>query len=90
MAYTPENNPYIPGDPYSYDLKWIVDKLKEAISLYQPLNDKFDALSDDFDDTKLNEKIEMFYWVVGFVVIQANGSFLQTCRHHSFDHLFLR
>ena len=28
MAYTPENNPYIPGDPYSYDLKWIVDKMK--------------------------------------------------------------
>ena len=22
------NNPYIPGDPYSYDLKWIVQKLK--------------------------------------------------------------
>lgn len=28
MAYTPENNPYIPGDPYSYDLKWLVDKVK--------------------------------------------------------------
>lgn len=28
MAYSPENNPYIPGDPYSYDLKWIVAKLK--------------------------------------------------------------
>lgn len=28
MAYTPDNNPYIPGDPYSYDLKWIVDKMK--------------------------------------------------------------
>ena len=28
MGYSPENNPYIPGDPYSYDLKWIVDKLK--------------------------------------------------------------
>lgn len=23
------NNPYIPGDPFSYDLKWIVRKLKE-------------------------------------------------------------
>lgn len=22
-----ENNPYIPGDPYSYDLKWIVDHM---------------------------------------------------------------
>lgn len=30
MAYTPENNPYIPGDPYSYDLKWLVRKLKEV------------------------------------------------------------
>lgn len=29
MAYSPENNPYIPGDPYSYDLKWIVKKIKE-------------------------------------------------------------
>ena len=43
------NNPLIPGDPYSYDLKWIVDKLKEAIALYQPLNKKFDDLSGDFD-----------------------------------------
>lgn len=24
-----ENNPYIPGDPYSYDLKWIVNEMKE-------------------------------------------------------------
>lgn len=49
MSYTP-NNPYIPGDPYSYDLKWIVEKLKEAISLYQPLNDKFDDLYDYVHD----------------------------------------
>lgn len=28
MGYTPENNPYIPGDPYSYDLKWMVDRIK--------------------------------------------------------------
>ena len=26
--YTPENNPYIKGDPYSYDLKWMVDQIK--------------------------------------------------------------
>lgn len=29
MAYDPENNPYIPGDPASYDLKWVVDRLNE-------------------------------------------------------------
>lgn len=33
MAYTPENNPYIPGDPYSYDLKWIVEKIKQVQDL---------------------------------------------------------
>ena len=27
MTYSPENNPYIPGDPYSYDLAWMVDKI---------------------------------------------------------------
>lgn len=30
------NNPYIPGDPYSYDLKWLVRKIKEyGISIEQ-------------------------------------------------------
>lgn len=29
MPYSPENNPYIPGDPYSYDLKWIVQQIKD-------------------------------------------------------------
>lgn len=28
MPYTPENNPYIPGDPYSYDLKWMIQQIK--------------------------------------------------------------
>lgn len=28
MPYNP-NNPYIPGDPYCYDLKWLVRKLKK-------------------------------------------------------------
>lgn len=28
MGYTP-NNPYIPGDPYSYDLKWMVENLNK-------------------------------------------------------------
>ena len=25
--YTPENNPLIPGDPFSYDLKWMVEQI---------------------------------------------------------------
>lgn len=32
MPYTPNNHPYIPGDPYSYDLKWLVRSQKESIS----------------------------------------------------------
>lgn len=29
-TYTPENNPYIPGDPSCYDLKWMVQEVKKA------------------------------------------------------------
>lgn len=29
MGYTP-NNPLVPGDPYSYDLRWIVEQIKSA------------------------------------------------------------
>lgn len=28
MAYSPTNNPYVPGDPYMYDLKWLVERIK--------------------------------------------------------------
>ena len=28
MPYTPERDPYIPGDPYSYDLKWLVSRIR--------------------------------------------------------------
>lgn len=29
MGYTPDNNPYMPGDPYGYDLKWMVEEIKK-------------------------------------------------------------
>lgn len=32
MAYDPENNPYIPGDPACYDLKWIIDQINNLLS----------------------------------------------------------
>lgn len=61
MPYTPENNPYIPGDPFSYDLKWIVDKLKEAIALYAPLAADFqelhDYVMDYFDNLDLTAEV---------------------------------
>lgn len=46
------NNPLVPGDPFSYDLDWVVSELKTAISLYQPLHDEFEAISDEFTDLK--------------------------------------
>lgn len=35
MAYNPTNNPYVPGDPYSYDLKWIISQLKQCLTNIQ-------------------------------------------------------
>lgn len=48
MPYNPENNPYIPGDPYSYDLKWVVAEINHALELYTPLHDEFVELSGEF------------------------------------------
>ena len=50
MGYTPENNPYIPGDPYSYDLKWMVSEIKRALEMYDSLNQSFDDLYDYVHD----------------------------------------
>ena len=61
MAYTPTDNPYIPGDPYSYDLKWIVSEVKHAIELYEPLSDDFDQLynyvHDYFDNLDISAEL---------------------------------
>ena len=37
MPYTPNNNPYIPGDPYSYDLKWLVQNIHKIESAIETL-----------------------------------------------------
>ena len=37
MAYDPTLNPYLPGKPIGYDLKWMVAEIKKAIALYEPL-----------------------------------------------------
>ena len=52
MAYTPTDNPYIPGDPYSYDLKWIVAKIKEALTSIEGLTTGQSDLSNDFEELK--------------------------------------
>ena len=65
MAYTP-NNPYIPGDPYSYDLKWIVDRLKSLNSSINSLNNIIDNITLEngyynlltFEGDTLEDKLE--------------------------------
>lgn len=42
MPYTP-NNPYIPGDPYSYDLKWIVCQLHQITGELSGLDSRIQA-----------------------------------------------
>lgn len=39
MPYTP-NNPYIPGDPYSYDLKWLVSQVKAHRAILETLDER--------------------------------------------------
>ena len=48
MAYTPENNPYIPGDPYSYDLKWVVSNIKDLIANYTGQMDELKTFIMDY------------------------------------------
>ena len=68
MAYRP-NNPYIPGDPYSYDLKWIVAQIKIAIDEFIAIHGQISDLAaelaglkqyvrDYFDNLDISEEVE--------------------------------
>ena len=47
---TPWNNPYIPGDPYSYDLKWLVQRVKEHGEILATLDERIAAAVQEFLD----------------------------------------
>ena len=49
MGYTPENNPYIPGDPYSYDLKWMVKDIKHMEERFGELDSQVQEATDQAD-----------------------------------------
>lgn len=38
MPYTPNNNPYVPGDPYAYDLKYFLEKIRTTESAVNTAN----------------------------------------------------
>lgn len=51
------NNPYVPGDPYSYDLKWIVKKIKEHSTILSTLDEKIVELI-----IQLLDQHDPLYW----------------------------
>lgn len=51
MAFNP-NNPYVPGDPYSYDLKWLVAQITRAIEEYTALHGQIGDLAGELEDLK--------------------------------------
>ena len=72
MAYNPENNPYIPGDPYSYDLKWVVDEIND----WQNIKDEADravGISQQNADRAYNQANEAEAWATGEYEDEAVG-----------------
>lgn len=55
MGYSPENNPYVPGDPYSYDLKWVVDKIKPIRDI-EAIKDQAAASAEAAEDSAIRSK----------------------------------
>ena len=49
MPYDPENNPYVPGDPYSYDLKWMVKDIKHMEERFGELDSQVQEATDQAD-----------------------------------------
>ena len=47
MPYTPNNAPYVPGDPYSYDLKWILQKLAALEAEIESLEERVTQLEEE-------------------------------------------
>lgn len=52
MAYTPENNPYIPGDPYSYDLKWMAQDIKHMEEQFGTLDESVETATEQAANAK--------------------------------------
>ena len=70
------NNPYVPGDPYSYDLKWIVEELKTAIDLYTPISqevqDLYDFVHGYFESTRFEAQLD-----AALRILAADGTLAQ-------------
>lgn len=77
---TPYNNPYIPGDPYSYDLKWLVAKVKEIL---QQLGTLDEAIEKKIFEGFLEHSIVQFHNVPEMLAADMkDGSIVFTLGYH--------
>lgn len=77
---TPYNNPYIPGDPYSYDLKWLVSKVKEIL---QQLGTLDEAIEKKIFDGFLEHSVVQFHNVPDMLAADMkDGSIVLTLGYH--------
>lgn len=61
------NNPYVPGDPYSYDLKWLVRKIKETDVLLSTLDQKIIDMI-----VQLLDQHDPLYWKTADALIHSD------------------
>lgn len=74
------NNPYIPGDPYSYDLKWIVAKVKEIL---QQLGTLDEAIEKKIFEGFVEHSIVQFHNVADMLAAEIkDGSIVLTLGYY--------
>lgn len=75
------NNPYVPGDPFSYDLKWIVSRIKMILAQLETLDEDIDAkIFEGF----LEHSIVQFHTVPEMLAADIkNNSIVLTLGYHS-------
>lgn len=74
------NNPYIPGDPYSYDLKWLVAKVKEIL---QQLGTLDEAIEKKIFEGFLEHSIVQFHNVADMLAADMkDGSIVLTLGYY--------
>lgn len=74
------NNPYIPGDPYSYDLKWLVAKVKEILLQLGTLDE---TITKKIFEAFLDHSIVQFKTVANMLAADIkDGSIVLTLGYH--------
>lgn len=79
------NSPYVPGDPYSYDLKWIVRQLKRLKNIKDPEPEVITDLIDT-DSSTVNIPSSQIHAIrIGKVIYFSFDYF-----HLSTDHYYVK